>query len=168
MMNEKVKKAYEELNDIRNILIYSDEMEEESISEWMNRLSDCVTPLLGEEQYAFFAGSLQWHVQSYHAKKVEKGFILEYASKLAELIEANNKSAYSEEAKEMYEEAKSVCEDIASTVQMGFNATKEVIKAEGPKYVTEAKNTLKGLGKKFKKWLDEDDEKEEDAADEDE
>lgn len=167
MMNEKVKKAYEELNDIRTILIYSDEIEEESISEWMDLLSNCVTPLLGEKQYAFFAGSLQRHVQSYHAKKVEKGFILEYVSKLIELIEANNKPVYSEEAKEIYEDAKSVCKDIASTVQVGFNTTKEVIKVEGPKYVAEAKNTLKGLGKKFKKWLDEDDE-EDDAADEDE
>lgn len=162
MMNENVKKVYAELIDIQNTLKHSDAMGNLPILECLDRLSTCVTPLLEEEQYAYFAASLQNHVKAYDAKKVELDFIKEYLSKLIELIEVTNKPAKSEEAKAMYQEAKAVCGDIASTVQMGFNTTKEVIKAEGPRYAAEAVNSLRGMGKKigegFKKWLEEDDE----------
>lgn len=162
MMNENVKKVYAELIYIQNNLSNPDSMSTPPISESLERLSSCVTLLLGEEQYAFYAAYLQKYVKDYDAERVELDFIKEYLSKLIELIEVTNKPAKSEEAKAMYQEAKAVCGDIASTVQMGFNTTKEVIKAEGPRYAAEAVNSLRGMGKKigdgFKKWLEEDDE----------
>ena len=94
--------------------------------------------------------------------KIELDFIKKYLSKLIELIEVTNKPDRSEEAKAMYEGAKAVCGDIASTVQTGFHAAKETVKAEGPRYAAEAVSTLRGMGRKigdgFKRWLEEDEE----------
>lgn len=160
MMKENVKKVYAELIDIQNTLKHSEAMGNLPILECVDRMSACVTPLLEDEQYAFFAASLQRYAKDYDDKKVELDFIKEYLSKLIELIELTNKPAKSEEAKAMYQDAKAVCGDIASTVQMGFNTTKEVIKAEGPRYAAEAVSSLRGMGKKlsdgFKKWLEDD------------
>lgn len=148
--------------DIENTLRHSEAMGNLPILECVDRLSTCVTPLMEEEQYAFFARSLQQYVKNYEAEKVELYFIKEYLSKLIELIEVTNKPARSEEAKAMYEEAKAVCGDIASTVQTGFQVAKETVKAEGPRYAAEAVSSLRDMGKKlgdgFKKWLEEDDE----------
>lgn len=165
MMNENTKKVYVELIDIQNTLRHSDSMGNLPILECVDRLSACVTPLLEEEQYAFFAENLQQYVKDYDAEKVELDFIKKYLFKLIELIEVTNKPTPSDEAKAMYEEAKTVCGDIASTVQAGFYVAKETVKAEGPKYATEAVNSLRGMGRKlgdsFRKWLEEDDDDEE-------
>lgn len=71
MMNENVKKAYHDLVGIRAIL------EEPCVwvNEWMKSLAYCVTPLLEVEQYAFFAQSLQQHVESYLENKLDKVFM---------------------------------------------------------------------------------------------
>lgn len=162
MMNENIKKVYVELIDIENTLMHSEAMGNLPILECVDRMSACVTPLLDEEQYAFFAASLQQYAKDYDAMKIELDFIKKYLSKLIELIEVTNKLDRSEEAKAMYEGAKAVCGDIASTVQTGFHAAKETVKAEGPRYAAEAVSTLRGMGRKigdgFKRWLEEDEE----------
>lgn len=160
-MKENVKKVYSELIEIENTLRHSDSMGNLPILECVDRMATCVAPLLEEEQYAFYAASIQRYAKDYDDQKVEIDFIKEYLSQLLELIELTNKPDRSDEAKAMYEEAKAVCGDIASTVQAGFHVAKETVKAEGPRYATEAMNSLKGMGRKlsdgFKKWLEEDD-----------
>lgn len=164
MMNENVKKAYEKLIDIRNILRYAKEKDKPLIDECMMQLFGSVEPLLEEKQYAIFAKSLQQHVLSYCGGKVDKEFVLEYTSKLIEMIEDGNKPAYSEEIKQMYEDARTAFEEVSSTVQEGFNATKERVKDEGPKYVAKAEKKAKKTAQKFvegfQKWMYEDEQEE--------
>lgn len=161
MMNENVKKVYTGMLEVENALKNSSVV---AVDSWLDRLVIYVTPLLEEEQYAFYAESLLGYVRAYKDHKVKLDFIQKYLSKLIELIEVTNKPARSEEAKAMYEEAKNVCADIAGTAKVGFQVAKETIKSEGPRYVAEAATSLKEMGKKigdgFKKWLDEDDSKE--------
>ena len=170
MMNENSKKVYAELIDIESTLIHSEAMGNLPILECVDRMSACVTPLLEEEQYAFFAASLQRYAKEYDVEKVELDFVKKYLSKLIELIEETNKPDRSEEARAMYEGAKAVCGDIASTVQSGLHVAKEAVKAEGPRYAAEAVSSLRGMGKKigdgFKRWLEEDDEVDSDGKEE--
>lgn len=169
MMNENVKKAYEELIVNRNML--RNAKEKATDGEAILGLYNSAKPLLEEEQYAVFAKSLQQHVLSYHRGETDKDFVLEYASKLVEMIEERNKSAYSEEINQIYEDTKNAFEEVSSMVQAGLDLTKERVKEEGPKYVDTAEKRAKKMARKlvqgFNKWLNEDNE-EENAGSEDE
>lgn len=164
MMNENVKKAYEKLIDIRNILRYAKEKDKPLIDECMMQLFGSVEPLLEEKQYAIFAKSLQQHVLSYCGGKVDKEFVLEYTSKLIEMIEDGNKPAYSKAIKQICDEERIALEEVIKMTQEGFNATKEKVKDKGPKYVAKAEKKAKKTAQKFvegfQKWMYEDEQEE--------
>lgn len=162
MMNENVIKAYNELVEIRNGLRHAEN--QASIEGYMKRLDDCMVYLQTEDEYAGWAVSLREAVHRYNSKDqvITMDYIIVYAEKLAELIEVTSEPEPVETPFEnMREEAKAVCEDIASTVQMGYQVTKEAIKSEGPQYVARARESFLGVTDKIKNgvrtWLSEDD-----------
>lgn len=172
MMNENVKKAYNELVEVSNGLRISEETAA-AIEGYMRRLDDCLVHLMTEEQYSHFASTLRTRIQDFNEGKVDKAYIVQYADKLAELIEVTSASedAGNSPYSNLREEAKAVCENITSAVQAGYQVTKETIKSEGPKYAAEAVSTIKGVGKRLggsiRKWLEEDDEPTDDNTGED-
>lgn len=172
MMNENVKRAYEDLVKARNTLACVAETDENSINECMGLLFTGTVSLRKEETYEVFAKSLQQHIYSYFNKKVDKNFILEYTSQLIEMIEDGNKPAYSEEIKQMCDEARTAFEEVTSMVQESLYATKEIVKEEGPKQAAKVEKKAKQVARKlvdgFHKWLNEDENQEEEPEDKDE
>lgn len=169
MMNENVEKAYEQMIEARNILACAEETDEKTIEKGMGQLFTGTVFLRRDEKYALLAMFLQEQIFSYFKKRVDKNFVLEYTSRLIEMIENENKPAYSEEIKQMYEDARTAFEEVTSMVQAGLNATKEKVKQEGPKYAAEAEKKAKRAARKLvdgiNKWLNEDESQEEETED---
>lgn len=174
-MNENVTKVYAELIEIRNGLAHASN--QEMIAGCMKRLDDSMVYLQSEPEYTFWATSLREAVERFNSGDgvVDMEYIINYAEKLAELIEVKSEQ---EEAGNTYshirEDAKVACENIANTVQMGFQTVRERVKADGPKYAAGAANKIRAFGQVIenglRNWVNADDseqdEQEEPAAEE--
>ncbi len=164
MMNENVKEAYEKVVEARNILACVEETDEKAIDKAMGQLFTGTVFLQKDGKYGLLSRFLQEQIFSYFKKRVDKDFVLEYTSRLIEMIENENKPAYEEEIKQMYEDARTAFEEVTSTIQEGLNAAKEKVKEEGPKRVAEAEKKAKKMVRKFvdgfDKWLNEEEQEE--------
>lgn len=164
-MNENVTKVYAELIEIRNGLANAEN--QEMIAGYMKRLDDSMVYLQSENEYTYWATSLRKAVERFNSGDgvVDMEYIINYADKLAELIEVKYEQ---EEAGNVYSQAKAACENIANTVQVGFQAVRERVKADGPKYAADAANRIRGFGqaieKSLRNWGNEDDSAQEDPA----
>lgn len=135
-----------------------------AIKGYMKRLEDCAVYLQTEDEYAMWAATLEDAVKRFNSgdSVITQEYIIKYADKLAELIEVKTEpedtgSTYSQ----IRDEAKAVCGDIASTVQLGYQTARDRIKSEGPTYAAGAAKALRGFGQKIenglRNWVKEDD-----------
>lgn len=157
-MKENIKKAYEELVEIRNGLKHAEN--QCTIEGYMKRLEDCLLYLQTEEDYVHFASTLRSYAINFGNGKGDLDYIVEYVSKLVELIEVKSENESPSEAKIIREEAKAACEKIGDAVQQGVKNARETIKTEGPRYASEAIKSVRDVSKRFgegiKKILKED------------
>lgn len=157
-MNENTKKAYEELVECRNGLKHAEN--QCTIEGYMKRLDDCLIPLQTEDKYVYFVTSLRKYVDDFKTGGVKLDYIVDYVSKLVELIEVTSENESPSEAKIIREEAKAACEEFVGAVQQGVRTARDTIKAEGPRYASDAIKSVKGVSKRFgegiKRFLSED------------
>lgn len=173
MMNENVAKVYEELAEIRNGLKNAEN--QATIEGYLKRLDDAMVYLQTEEEYSYWAIALRHDIAYYQSGNscITLDYFIKYISKMGELMEVNSEQADAgDKFDAMCESAREICENIASTVQTGYEAARDKVKEEAPWYAAEAASTIREFGQKIGKslrgWLAEDEpDYEEDSTDED-